>query len=27
VKKAVEEGKQLAQSEMSKLTGGMNLPF
>ncbi len=27
VRKAVEEGKQLAQSEMSKLTGGMNLPF
>ncbi|MEY2598504.1 MAG: hypothetical protein RLZZ244_696 [Verrucomicrobiota bacterium] len=27
VKKAVEQGKQLAQSEMSKLTGGLNLPF
>jgi DNA-binding YbaB/EbfC family protein len=27
VKKAVEEGKQLAQSEMGKLTGGLNLPF
>jgi DNA-binding YbaB/EbfC family protein len=27
VKKAIEEGKQLAQSEMSKVTGGMNLPF
>ncbi|MEK0446587.1 MAG: hypothetical protein RLZZ399_1908 [Verrucomicrobiota bacterium] len=27
VKKAVEEAKQLAQSEMGKLTGGMNLPF
>ncbi|MEI6712202.1 MAG: YbaB/EbfC family nucleoid-associated protein [Verrucomicrobiota bacterium] len=27
VRKAVEEGKALAQSEMSKLTGGLNLPF
>lgn len=27
VKKAVEDGKALAQTEMSKLTGGMNLPF
>jgi hypothetical protein len=26
VKKAIEEGKALAQSEMSKLTGGMGLP-
>ena len=26
VKKAVEEGKALAQSEMSKLTSGMGLP-
>ena len=27
VKLAIEEGKKLAQSEMGKLTGGMNLPF
>jgi DNA-binding YbaB/EbfC family protein len=27
VKKAIEEGKELAQSEMSKVTGGLNLPF
>lgn len=26
VKKAIEEGKELAQSEMSKLTAGMGLP-
>ena len=26
VKKAIEEGKALAQSEMSKLTAGMGLP-
>src|SRR4051812_18452171 len=26
VKKAIEDGKALAQSEMSKLTGGMGLP-
>jgi len=26
VKKAIEEGKAMAQAEMSKLTGGMGLP-
>ncbi len=26
VRKAIEEGKQLAQSEMGKLTAGMGLP-
>ena len=26
VRKAIEEGKQLAQSEMGKLTSGMGLP-
>jgi len=26
VKKAIEEGKSMAQAEMSKLTGGMGLP-
>jgi DNA-binding YbaB/EbfC family protein len=26
VKQAVEQGKALAQSEMTKLTGGLNLP-
>lgn len=26
VKKAIEEGRALAQSEMGKLTGGLNIP-
>ncbi|MEO8350798.1 MAG: YbaB/EbfC family nucleoid-associated protein [Chthoniobacteraceae bacterium] len=26
VKKAIEEGKEMAQAEMGKLTGGMGLP-
>jgi hypothetical protein len=26
VKKAIEEGRALAQTEMGKLTGGLNIP-